>query len=109
LGLLGSYGYDIDSGISHHDDDYSDNEEKKLPQSSLDSKVADFLKEIDDLDAAMPNTNVKPKKKEKVAKKSEPENEVKQSASASDSEFSKLLCKIDHLHLSKITPWKSNK
>ena len=88
MGLLGSYGYDIDSGISHHDDENSDDEEKRLPRSSLDSKVADFLKEIDDLDAAMPNTGTKPRKKEKTTKKVEAETGKKQLPS---DEFSKFI------------------
>nr|XP_018667349.1 formin-binding protein 4-like isoform X2 [Ciona intestinalis] len=44
LGLLGSYGGDSDEGTSS-----SDSEDQHLPRSSLDTKVADFLKEIDDI------------------------------------------------------------
>ncbi|XP_078484239.1 uncharacterized protein LOC144742464 [Ciona intestinalis] len=44
LGLLGSYRGDSDEETSS-----SDNEDQHLPRSSLDTKVADFLKEIDDI------------------------------------------------------------
>ena len=89
MGLLGSYGYDINSGFIH-DVSISGSEDRKLPRSSLDSKVADFLKEIDDLDASMPSTNVKLKKKEKTAKKLESEVKAAQS-SAEENKFSKFL------------------
>lgn len=62
LGLLSAYSINIDSGYSHHDESSSD-DERKLPKSTLDSEVANFLKEIDDLDATIPITNSKPKKK----------------------------------------------
>ena len=86
LGLLGSYGHDIDSGFSHREDDFSD-DEKKLPQSTLDTKVADFLKEIDDLESAIPDTNPKVKKKEKVVEKTESSSNVNPTDS---NEFSEI-------------------
>ena len=82
LGLLSAYSQNIDSGYSHHDDSDSD-DENVLPKSTLDSKVANFLKEIDDLDATIPSASkVKKKEKPKVEKPSE-------SLNSNSNEFSK--------------------
>ena len=47
LGLLGTYADDSEDEV---DEPEENDDEQKLPMSTLDSKVADFLKEINDLE-----------------------------------------------------------